>query len=177
MIKLVFSKDFSVTEKLILPVTMKSNIIELGLNDKDFVIMMDKSDFRSSSRHAYHFDALGVMMPIAPKVFYLAMNINNDTQDTIFASGHEMVHVEQYLNHKLYDDDDVNIGTHWKGEFFPAEYCNDPDNYLSLPWEVEAHRKDQELFDKAMAVLVPEGPRMGIHIEKQQPNGEWRSTS
>lgn len=156
MIKLVFSKDYSIKEKLILSVTMKSNVIELGLNDKDFVIMMDKNDFRSSSRHAYHFNeknTLGVMMPIAPKVFYLAMNINNDTQDTIFASGHEMVHVEQYLNHKIYDADDT--GTHWKGEFFPAEYCNDPDNYLSLPWEVEAHRKDQELYDKAIDVLVP----------------------
>lgn len=157
MIKLAFSKSYSIKEKLILQVTMKSNVIELGLDDKDFVIMMGKSDFRSSSRHSFRFDeksTLGVMTPIAPKVFYLAMNINNDTQDTIFASGHEMVHVEQYLNHKLYDDD-VNTGTHWKGKFFPAEYCNDPDNYLSLPWEIEAHGKDQELYDKAIDVLVP----------------------
>lgn len=152
---LQFSNDFISKEKVVLSLTMESNLIELGIKDKEFVVCMFKN-------YDLGKNTLGVMTAIADKVFYVAVNAMNDIEEMIFATGHEFVHVEQYLSDKLADNKDG--GVCWKGKCYTSKYSSDPAAYFSLPWEVEAHDKQEVLFKNAIKYATP---RLNAFIASQ----------
>ena len=46
---------------------------------------------------------------------------------------HEMVHVKQYIRKELFSD---------------VNFYKSREEYLSLPWEIEAYEKQETLFEK-----------------------------
>jgi len=65
--------------------------------------------------------------------------------DFITAITHEMVHVKQHAKGELKDTDQLVLKK-WKGEEFIAMYST-VDEYMSLPWEEEAYRMQEELLE------------------------------
>jgi len=65
--------------------------------------------------------------------------------DFITAITHEMVHVKQHAKGELKDTDQLVLKK-WKGEEFVAMYSTF-DEYMSLPWEEEAYRMQEELLE------------------------------
>lgn len=58
------------------------------------------------------------------------LSLTDDFLTTIF---HEMVHVKQYVRKELFSD---------------CIFYNTREEYLNLPWEVEAYRVQEELLDE-----------------------------
>lgn len=58
------------------------------------------------------------------------LSLGDDFLTTIF---HEMVHVKQYVRKELYSE---------------CNFYDTREEYLNLPWEVEAYRVQEELLDE-----------------------------
>lgn len=140
---ILFSDEFTPNEKAVLRTSFKANIESLGIGLEDFTVLFQKGAIGKT--------ALGKMSEIGSKLFNFTLNITNSMIDSIFATGHELVHVRQYLHGQLRDQ---NNGVYWNNKYVPAMYCNSPVYYKVLPWEVEAHGLQDALFDKAMAALL-----------------------
>lgn len=72
--------------------------------------------------------------------FDISLNKNLSRKSILRALAHEMIHVRQFARGKLrFIDIDV---TKWGKRVYRHSYAN----YLKLPWEVEAHKQETELF-------------------------------
>ena len=65
-------------------------------------------------------------------------------EDFISAIFHEMVHVRQHERGTLKDH---GIRKSWKGEEHLGLYST-TDEYMALPWEEEAYRLQEEMYEK-----------------------------
>lgn len=65
-------------------------------------------------------------------------------EDFISAIFHEMVHVRQ---HERGDLKDHGIRKAWKGEEYFSLFST-TDEYMALPWEEEAYRLQEEMYEK-----------------------------
>lgn len=140
MTQLHFSDDFSFEEKTILAATIKSNIDTLKIKDIDFEISIRKEELPK--------DFYGYTVPLGNNnKFGIGLNSKNDLHQLIMTLGHELIHVEQQLHHKLRYSND---GVFWKDAFVPAYIATSGNFYRHLPWEVEAHKWHEKLYDIAM---------------------------
>lgn len=141
MKKLHFSDDFSKEEKDILSATLKSNMDTLKIKDISFQVELRKENMDP--------DLFGYMIPLSDHndKFGISLNTKNDLLRTILTLGHEMIHVEQHLHHKLII---TNTGIVWKDNFVPGFIATDMAYYRYLPWEIEAHTYDKRLYSIAM---------------------------
>lgn len=72
--------------------------------------------------------------------FEISINKNLSRKSILRALAHEMVHVRQFAHGKLkFIDIDVSK---WGKRVYRHSYSN----YFKLPWEVEAHKLETELF-------------------------------
>jgi len=65
-------------------------------------------------------------------------------EDFVSAIFHEMVHVRQHERGELKDKGVIKS---WKGEEHITVFST-TDEYMALPWEEEAYRLQEELYDK-----------------------------
>ena len=65
-------------------------------------------------------------------------------EDFMTAVFHEMVHVRQ---HERRDLKDHGVRKAWKGEEYIGIY-DTTETYMNLPWEEEAYRLQEELYEK-----------------------------
>ena len=65
-------------------------------------------------------------------------------EDLITALFHEMVHVKQHERNELKD---YGIRKSWKGTEYISIY-DTVDTYKNLPWEEEAYRLQEEMYNK-----------------------------
>lgn len=142
-ITLLFSDDFTANEKQVLSETFKSNTESLGIALEGFSVLFHKGDIGRK-------ECFGKMSQIGNRLFSFTLNVTNSIATSIFAVGHEVVHVRQYLYGQLRDDDG---GAYWNNKYVPALYCLNPLYYKILPWEVEAHGLQERLYDKALEAL------------------------
>jgi hypothetical protein len=137
-----FSDDFTTKQKIILTKTFRQNCSDLGLTDFDATIQLHKQKMESA----------GAMCRVGKDYFLMVFDATEGLVDAIFTLGHELVHVRQYRTGQLRDDDETG-GTYWGKTFVPAVRCNSRKYYSTLPWEIEAHNLDGNLFERAMKRL------------------------
>lgn len=75
--------------------------------------------------------------------FIIILNKKMNKKTTLIALAHEMIHVKQYARGEL-KDYLRNNNVKWRGKVF----CLDKVEYWSSPWEKEAYRKDEVLYEK-----------------------------
>lgn len=80
----------------------------------------------------------GYCETLGDREFLISVNKENDLEMMVETVLHEMVHVKQYVRGELSE-----CGVVWKGKD-----CSHIKEYMSLPWEIEAHALE--------AVLVKE---------------------
>jgi hypothetical protein len=145
-ITIAFSDAFTAKEKAVLTKTFESNVESLGIALEKFHVTFDKMNPANQK-------VLGMMNRVSDNVFSFKLNEINELQESIFATGHETIHIRQYLHGLLRDNE---FGCFWKNKFIPALYCVLPLFYTALPWEIEAHGLDQRIYEKALVKLTPE---------------------
>lgn len=69
-------------------------------------------------------------------------------EDLVTALFHEMVHVRQHERGQLKDKGVVKS---WKGEEYISIY-DTVETYKNLPWEEEAYRLQEEMYDKWLKI-------------------------
>jgi hypothetical protein len=138
-----FSEDFTAEQRTILTKTFRQNCRDLGITDFDATIQLRKLDMPETSR--------GAMCRVSDDFFLMVLNTAGSIRDAIFTLGHELVHVRQYRTGQLRDTDDGS--TYWGKTLVPAIYCQSQEYYYRLPWEVEAHGLQGNLFESAMQAL------------------------
>jgi hypothetical protein len=134
-----FSDDFTTKQKTILTKTFRQNCSDLGLTDFDATIQLRKQKM----------DSAGAMCRVDKDYFLMVFDAAEGLADAIFTLGHELVHVRQYRTGQLRDDNETG-GTYWGKTLVPALYCNSRKYYHTLPWEIEAHDLQENLFKRAM---------------------------
>ena len=76
----------------------------------------------------------GTCLDIGPREFQIdvdkKLGLGNDFTTTIF---HEMVHVKQYIRKELYSE---------------INFYKTREEYLNLPWEIEAYQLQEELLEQ-----------------------------
>lgn len=65
--------------------------------------------------------------------FFIEVNKKQSFEDFCTTICHEMVHVKQYIRKELFSD---------------VNFYKSREEYLSLPWEIEAYEKQETLFEK-----------------------------
>jgi hypothetical protein len=103
--------------------------------DYDVVISYDKT---IKGWHGYAtFDDAGWYVEIG-------LNPRHKQMNQLLTLAHEMIHAKQYLSGELKNLDINKNLCLWKGK----EYTETEENYYDLPWEVEAHSREKELYTK-----------------------------
>ncbi len=139
---LCFDDNFDNMTRSILSKTFKSNCRDIGIAQHDIVVEMRRGDLN---------EALGLVTRLSPDRFLTVLNGHNTLAESIFATGHEMVHVHQHIRGDLVH---VDGGVRWQGQFFPRGICMASVFYDNLPWEIEASKRDGRLFDSAIRTLT-----------------------
>lgn len=148
---------FSKLEKSILTKTFKANCEKLGLLNADFKVEVNKEHIGRVGLH-------GRVCRPAENHFLVELNSNGfNLFDATSALGHETVHMKQYTDGRLKDD---NSGCYWNEEFYHpivTMLC-----YNDLPWEKEAWAMQGELHKHAFNSLSPEHRK---HVDIAKSNG------
>lgn len=140
-----FADDFSSTERKILMRTFHRNCRDLGITKYDASIDIRRTFMPNPT-------TLGAISHIERDRYIVMLNTQNDLMRSIFAIGHELVHFDQHERGDMRDYPDLDI-TVWKGKSYPAWVTQSKEHYDSLPWEIEAAAKHEQLFDSAMRCL------------------------
>lgn len=140
---ILFSDEFTKHERVLLTKTFKANVENLGIALEKFDVLFHKRDIGKPR-------ALGSMSRLGDGLFSFTLNDANSIADSIFATGHETVHVRQYIRGEIRDDD---YGVYWHNYYIPALFCTNSLYYNLLPWEIEAHALQYRLYEKALAAL------------------------
>ena len=93
-------------------------------------------------------DVFGVCHPNESTDLEIRLNNDRAIGDTLTTLAHEMVHVKQFVKCELVEATDESE-VMWKGQTFHKRVVTYED-YISLPWEVEAHARQEELYNKFM---------------------------
>jgi len=75
----------------------------------------------------------GTCLDIDDREFEIDINKKQSIEDFCVSICHEMVHVKQFVRKELYSE---------------CIFYKTREEYLSLPWEVEAYEKQEVLFNK-----------------------------
>ncbi len=81
---------------------------------------------------------------IAPRSFELELNVKQSDEDLIVTVMHEMVHVWQYATGRVRERFRPMHRQIWKNS---SRWYGDT-KYSELPWEREAYKLQEELYDK-----------------------------
>lgn len=155
---ILFDSSFKKAERIILSKTFRSNCRDLGITKCDATIATRKVPMghpRTDENGNQEY-CLGGINKLANDHF--VMGINGDSyrlKRAIWCLGHEMVHFHQCIRGDMDDLKRRGGGTVWKGQFYPDFIALNPTFYHSLPWEREAHAKQEMLFHNAMRCLDP----------------------
>ena len=76
-----------------------------------------------------------------PRMFEIGINPKLRRYKMIQCLAHEMVHVKQYARGELSNE---LVTAKWQGKVF--KLTNSFEDYLNLPWEVEAYGRDRALY-------------------------------
>lgn len=142
---LCFSDDFTAKQRKTLTTTFRQNCRDLGLADFDATVQIRKQRLGADGPE-------GCVCHLADDCFVVVLNAAKTIRSWIFTIGHELVHVRQYRTGQLRDDKRTG-GTFWKSIFVPEIFCNSRAYYSKLPWEIEAHSLQDDLFERAMEAL------------------------
>lgn len=91
-------------------------------------------------------DDCGYCVPTAgyvcksPREFDIEINASKSLRTIMDTVAHEMVHVKQYARNELRELGDSHFT--WLGESVDGNKIN----YFDLPWEIEAHGREEGLF-------------------------------
>lgn len=89
-------------------------------------------------------DADGFHMEVERGVHEIELQQGLIEEDMITALFHEMVHVRQHCRGWLKDKGPIKV---WKGDEWIAAYST-VDEYMALPWEAEAYKLQEEMYEK-----------------------------
>lgn len=89
-------------------------------------------------------DADGFHMEVEYGVHEIELQQGLIEEDMITALFHEMVHVRQHCRGWLKDKGPIKV---WKGVEWIAAYST-VDEYMALPWEAEAYKLQEEMYEK-----------------------------
>lgn len=139
---LCFSDAFSTFERRILRATAKVNCVDLGIDKADIIVDVRKLSMGPGYR--------ALIARTGRDHFSMILSESNTLAQSIFAVGHECVHIKQHLTGQMIDTGD---GVLWQGQFIHESYCQSQYFYESLPWEIEARARQKPLYDSAMNKL------------------------
>lgn len=142
---LCFSDDFTTAQRITLTKTFKQNCSDLGIADYDATVQVRRVSLPEHCEGAVR---------RLPDCYMIILNTAKSIRDWAFTLGHELVHVRQYRTGQLRDDDETG-DTYWENTLVPSLYCNSQQYYHLLPWEIEAHDIQENLFERAMKALDP----------------------
>ncbi|MDB4339489.1 hypothetical protein OAA57_00540 [bacterium] len=86
----------------------------------------------------------GYCLCVSLREFQIELQKGLDDPDMITALIHELVHVKQHARKELIDNGMIKK---WKGEEYLHIFTT-VDQYMSLPWEEEAYRLQEELYEE-----------------------------
>lgn len=86
----------------------------------------------------------GYCLCLDPRTFEIEIQSGIGYEDFVTAIFHEMVHVKQHARLELIDKGFIKK---WKGEEWISMFTT-VDEYMKLPWETEAYRLQEELFEE-----------------------------
>ena len=86
----------------------------------------------------------GYCLCVDPRTYEIEIQSGIDYADFVTAIFHEMVHVKQHARKELIDK---GLIKKWKGEDWICMFTT-VDEYMKLPWEEEAYRLQEELFEE-----------------------------
>lgn len=155
---IMFDSNFSELEKTILSKTFKANSKKLEMHNDDFSVYVRKVKIKGGPKHyarvAY------------PEKGTFLVEINKEgfnLFDATSSLGHETVHMKQYVDGRLKDDEE---GSYWQDALYPHFTAILAGN--DVPWEQEAWGMQGELHRHAIATLSPQERE---HINPEQSNG------
>lgn len=140
---LLFSDDFSPSERRVYARVFSLTCRGLGIEKIDASVMMVKEDFSDTRLK-------GAVRCLTKDLFQLQVNSRNGEVEGTYAMVHETVHIKQFVTGQMSDH---FFGVIWEGTFFPAEVSESPEYYERLPWEREAHSRTPALHLAAMNLL------------------------
>ena len=92
----------------------------------------------------------GYCLCIDNRTFEIEIQSGIDYADFVTAIFHEMVHVKQHVRKELVDNGFIKK---WKGEEWICMFTT-VDQYMKLPWETEAYKVQEELYEKWKTISV-----------------------
>lgn len=92
----------------------------------------------------------GYCLCVDNRTFEIEIQSGIDYADFVTAIFHEMVHVKQHVRKELVDNGFIKK---WKGEEWICMFTT-VDQYMKLPWETEAYKVQEELYEKWKTISV-----------------------
>ena len=92
----------------------------------------------------------GTCLDTDERVYEIDVNKKQSLQNILVTICHEMVHVKQFVRKELYSEC-IFYKTH--------------DEYLNLPWEVEAYTKQEELYQKWLNTTTMNLQKLKLSVE------------
>ena len=83
----------------------------------------------------------GTCIDTDDREYEIEVNKNQSLEDFCVTICHEMVHIKQYVRKELFSD---------------VIFYKTREEYLNLPWEVEAYEKQEILYKKWLSTQNPE---------------------
>lgn len=110
---------------------------KLGITEEDEITLFVKIQNFSKKDDKYR----GFCAVDGPLEYTILINRNSKLKLRTLA--HEMVHLKQYMHGEV----DVDNDDFWKGELWAGP--EDPEEaYHKAPWEVEARKKEDDLYQR-----------------------------
>ena len=92
----------------------------------------------------------GYCLCVDNRTFEIEIQSGIDYANFVTAIFHEMVHVKQHVRKELVDNGFIKK---WKGEEWICMFTT-VDQYMKLPWETEAYKVQEELYEKWKTISV-----------------------
>jgi len=96
------------------------------------------------SKDGYHGDCIWEDSTYRPREYTIHLDSKQKKPYLIQTLMHELVHVKQWARGELKDIYNSSHLSKWNG----VVYDTNVTNYDDLPWEIEAHKKETDLYTK-----------------------------
>ena len=108
-------------------------------------IFLEENLYKNSGNFAEMFPTEII---IRPKEYEIILDSKLKKRNLLLCLAHEIIHIEQYVTDKMRLYSRTN-DVLWKGKLY-----SENTNYWKSPWEIEAHKKELELYSQYIKSLT-----------------------
>lgn len=105
----------------------------LGIDGEDFTVFIKRKIITS--------DSVGYCYSLPDNEIYIELDSRD--KEIYKTLAHEMVHAKQLICGDLVDENGL---TYWKGKLHKSKNTVTDEEYVNLPWEIEAHELEDALY-------------------------------